>query len=61
MNSGWATAGLLLTGIFTVAIVAVIFGSKNTSGVLQSGFGGLGTVIQAAVAPVASTSATGMN
>lgn len=46
----------IIVSIIVLTIVAVIFGSKNTVGVIQSFSSVLGTFLKEAVSPISSTS-----
>lgn len=49
-----------LGGLFTLAIIAVVFSKQsNTAGVFQSGGSALSELIKAAVSPVTMSGATG--
>lgn len=53
MNNSFAQFLVLLGGIVTVAIIAVIVSQKsNTSNVISAFFGGFSNSIEAAVSPV---------
>lgn len=57
MNNALSQFLVLLGGIITIAIVAVIVSKKsNTSNVISSFFGGFSGAITAAVAPVTGAS-----
>lgn len=62
MNNGLAQFLVLLGGIITIAIVAVLVSKKsNTSGVISSFFGGFSQSITAAVSPITGVAAQNTN
>jgi len=60
MSGAMATGAAIITAIIGLAIIAVLVSkSSNTTGVIQSGASGLGTIIGAAVSPVTGTNVGG--
>jgi hypothetical protein len=53
----WEAFGVFLTGLFTVALAAVVLSrNANTAAVAQTGFSGIGNTLAVAEAPVTGAS-----
>jgi hypothetical protein len=53
MSSAMATGAAIITAIIGLAIVAVLVSRQsNTTGVIQAGASGLGTILGAAISPI---------
>jgi PRD1 phage membrane DNA delivery len=60
MSGAMATGAAIITAIIGLAIIAVLVSKQsNTTGVIQAGASGLGTILGAAVSPVTGSNVGG--